>query len=342
MKAAVFHGAHQSLRLEEVPTPKPAAGEVLVKVAACGVCHTDLHYIDHGTPTFKKPPLVLGHEASGTVEETGAEVASFKKGDRILIPAVFTCGNCEYCRTGRENICRNMVMLGNHRDGAYAEYVCVPAKDLIPLPPEVPLEEGAIIADAVSTPYHALKNRANLRAGDTLVVFGCGGVGMNLVQLAAAMGGIVIGVDIAQAKLEMAKSLGATAVVNAAEVPDIDKEVRKLTGGGVDIAIEAIGDPKTLEQAFHCLKTGGRLIVLGYCDGPLSLPAGKIMFREMEILGSLGCRPADYPRIVELVRTGKIKLKELVSRRFPLSEINRAFDILRNGKDAVLRSIVLP
>ncbi|MBI4063230.1 MAG: zinc-binding dehydrogenase [Elusimicrobia bacterium] len=342
MKAAVFEGANQPLAIKDCAIPAPARGEALIKVAACGVCHTDLHYLDHGVPTFKAPPIILGHEAAGVIEELGPEVSNCKPGDRVLIPAVFTCGACEYCRNGRENICRNMVMLGNHRDGAFADYVSVPAKDLIALPKEIPLQEGAIIADAISTPFHALKNRANLRAGDVVVVFGCGGVGINLVQLASAMGGVVVAVDINEKKLELAKAFGAWAVVHAGESVDISKEIRKITGGGADIAIEAIGNPKTMEQAFGCLKTGGRLIVLGYYDGAVTFPAGRIMFREMEIIGSLGCRPVDYFKIVELVKTGKLKLKELVTHRFSLAQVNEGLDLLRNPTDSVLRSIVIP
>ena len=172
MKAAVFYGPNQQLKIEEWQTPIIKPNEVLVKVTACGVCHTDLHYIDHGTPTFKKPPLILGHEPSGIVAQVGSEVKNFKEGDRVLHPAVLTCGSCEFCRTGRENICATMTMFGNNIDGAYAEFVAAPAKDIFYLPKEIPLEEGAIIADAISTPYHAVKNRAEVKAGDSVVVFG--------------------------------------------------------------------------------------------------------------------------------------------------------------------------
>ncbi len=153
MKAAVFHGSSIGLKFEDIPVPKVGDDQILVKVAACGVCHTDLHYLEHGVPTFKKPPIVLGHEASGIVEEAGANVTNVKKGQRVLIPAVLTCGRCALCRMGRENICSNMVMLGNHCDGAYAEYVAVAAKDVLELPDSIPLEEASIIADAISTPY---------------------------------------------------------------------------------------------------------------------------------------------------------------------------------------------
>ena len=188
MKAALFHGSGKPLEVTEVPTPQPGPGQILVKVAACGVCHTDLHYLDHAVPTFKAPPMILGHEPSGTVAGLGAGVKNFKEGDRILLPAVLTCGTCFQCRSGRENICDNMVMFGNHVDGAYAEYVLAPAKDAFALPTEIPLEEGSIIADAVSTPFHAVVNRGQVKAGDNVVVFGCGGVGINAIQIAAAVG----------------------------------------------------------------------------------------------------------------------------------------------------------
>src|SRR5512134_873297 len=153
MKAAVFHAPKEPLRIEEVPTPTPGPGEVLVRVAACGLCHTDLHYLDHGTPTFKKPPLILGHEISGTIAGFGADaadVAGWAIGDPVLLPAVLTCGHCRPCREGRENICDESRMFGNHVDGGFAEFVVAPAKEICRLPAEIPLEAAAIIADALT------------------------------------------------------------------------------------------------------------------------------------------------------------------------------------------------
>ena len=179
MKAALFHGPHRALEVVDVPTPAPGPGEVLVKVAGCGLCHTDLHYLDHGVDTFKRPPLILGHEAAGIIAALGPETDGRAVGDRVLIPAVLSCGWCPYCRQGRENLCSNLVMLGNNVDGAYAEYVVVPARELVPVPEGVPLEQACVIADAVSTPYHAVKHRGRVRLGDTVAVVGCGGVGLN-------------------------------------------------------------------------------------------------------------------------------------------------------------------
>jgi len=341
MKAAVFYGPNQPLKIEEVDTPKIEAHEILVKIAACGVCNTDLHYIDHGVPTFKKPPMILGHEPSGIVEEVGSAVDKFKVGDRVLIPPVFSCGVCDNCRLGRENICFNMSMMGNNFDGAYAEYAKVPGKDCQHLPEELPLQESSIIADAISTPYHAVVNRAQVKPGNSVVVFGCGGVGINVVQMAAAAGGSVIAVDIVDKKLEVAQQLGAVHTINAADKEDkaLLKEIRSLTGGGADIAIEAIGNPKTIELGPAAVKAGGLHCQVGYTHHNVPVNAGRLMYREIEIKGSLGCRPVDYPKIIEMVRTGKIQLGPVVTHRFPLDEINDAFELMRKGES--LRSIVV-
>ncbi|MCH7530280.1 MAG: zinc-binding dehydrogenase [Gemmatimonadetes bacterium] len=340
MRAAVFHGPDRPMRVEEIPTPSPGPGEVLIRVAGCGVCHTDLHYIDHGTPTFKKPPLVLGHEISGTVEEVAADVTRHGVGDRVLLAAVTSCGACDACREGRENICANAQMLGNNVDGGYAEYVVAPAKDTFALPEQIPLEEGSIIADAITTPYHAVVNRGRVRQGDAVVVFGCGGVGLNVVQMAAAMGARVIAVDIAADKLAWAEKLGAEAILDPSSVDQVDKALRSLTGGGADVAFEVVGKPSTQEQALASLKTGGRAVFVGYSADAMTLNAGRVMFRELEVVGSLGCRPVDYPRVIEMVRQGRIQLTPLVTHRFPLEQIEAALQTLRSG-DAI-RVVVTP
>lgn len=339
MKAAIFYQAHQPLVVEEWPTPQPGPGQVLVKVAACGLCHTDLHYIDHGTPTFKKPPLILGHEISGTIAARGADV-TWREGDRVLLPAVYGCGQCALCRYGRENVCERMVMFGNNVDGGYAEYVIAPAKDIFALPDEIPLVEGAIIADATTTPYHAVVNRGQVKPGDKVVVFGCGGIGLNVVQVAAAVGAQVIAVDIVAQKLTWARQLGAQLALDATSYERIDKEIMKLTSGGADVSFEAIGNPVVQGQAFNSLRTGGRFVVVGFADKPTTLNLGKVMYREIEIIGSLGCRAVDYPRVLELVRQGKIKVKELVTARFALDDINTGLDALRAGQG--IRSVIVP
>lgn len=340
MKAALFLGSEQPLQIDDIPTPEPGPGEILVKVAACGVCHTDLHYLDHGVPTFKKPPLILGHEISGTIAVLGPQVSGWRDGDPVLLPAVYGCGQCRMCREGRENICESMVMFGNNVDGGYAEYVLAPAKDALPMPPSIPLIEGAIIADAITTPYHAVVNRGEIRPGDKVVVFGCGGIGLNIVQVASALGAEVTAVDVIDSKLELAVELGAAHTMNSSQVERIDKEIRKLTGGGADVAFEAIGLPVTQEQAFASIRTGGRFVVVGFSAKPMQLNSGRVMFRELEVVGSLGCRAVDYPRVLSMVQSGMINLQKLVTGHFPLSDINQAFDLLRQGEG--IRSVITP
>ena len=340
MKAAVLRGANRALEVMEVPTPSPGPGEVLVRVVGCGMCHTDLHYLDHGVKTFKEPPIILGHEAAGTVEKLGDGSADVAEGDRVLIPAVLSCGTCRYCRRGRENICDNLVMLGNNIDGAYAEFVVVPASQLISVPASIPLERASIIADAVSTPYHAVKHRGRVQAGDIVAVVGCGGVGLNVVQCATLAGARVIAIDVNEQRLDIARTLGAMETVNPNEVERIDKHVRKLTDGGVDVAFEAIGNPKTMRVAYSLLRRGGRLCVIGYSADEVTLSAAKLMYFELEVVGSLGCGAGEYPEIIGLVEAGRLRLDIIVSGCIPLDDINDGFDRLRRGEG--VRWVVTP
>ncbi len=345
MRAAVFEKVKEPLKVVDdydSPNIDGVTGQVIVDITACGVCHTDLGFLDHGVPTGKSPPLILGHEMSGVVKEISGDVKLFKQGDHVLIPAVISCGNCFQCRTGRENICSKQIFFGSNVDGGFAEQIMVPAKDIFHLPSEVPLEEGCIIADAISTPYHAVKNRGQVKPGDWTVVIGCGGIGLNLVQNIKVAGGLPIAVDIVPEKLDIAKKLGAVETISAKEMDDrgIVGAIRKLTGGGADIAFEAIGNPATFKQAFNSLRTGGRLVAVGYSpkrwDG---FDIGRVMFREMELMGSLGCRTVDYPRIIELVKNKRIVVEPLVTAKYPLSEINEAFDVMRRGEG--VRTVIL-
>lgn len=340
MKAAVFRGPNRPLEITDVATPEPKQGEVLVKVAGCGMCHTDLHYLDHGVKTFKEPPIILGHEAAGTIAALGPGVSGHAEGDRVLIPAVLSCGRCRYCRGGRENLCERLRMLGNHMDGAYAEFVTVPADEVVGVPAELPLEKACVIADAVSTPYHAVKHRGRVRPGDTVAVVGCGGVGLNVVQCAAAAGGRVLALDVNAERLEAARALGAAWTLAPDTVQRPDKEVRRLLGGGADVAFEAIGKPETIRLAFNLLRPGGRLCIIGFSHDEVALSAAKIMFYELEVVGSLGCGGGEYPEILALVESGRIALDPIVSGTIPLADINDGFDRLRRGEG--VRWVVTP
>ncbi|MCK4439686.1 zinc-binding dehydrogenase, partial [Candidatus Bathyarchaeota archaeon] len=203
---------------------------------------------------------------------------------------------------------------------------------------EIALEEASIISDAMSTPFHALKNRANVRPGDSVVIYGVGGVGLNAVQIAVALGAFVIAVDKVDEKLEHARELGAAETINV-DVENPVKAVRRITGGGADVAVEAIGIPEVMRMAFDSVRWGGRAVIVGYSNKDLSISAARLMFREIEVYGSLGCRIVDFPPLVDMVRRGKLKL--LVSDKMPLDRINEALEMLRKGKIKT-RAIVIP
>ncbi|HEY6203725.1 MAG TPA: zinc-binding dehydrogenase [Candidatus Limnocylindria bacterium] len=340
MRAAVFSGPGRALDMATIARPEPAPGEVLVRVSACGLCHSDLHYLDHGVPTFKTPPLVLGHEISGTVVRAGSGVDPAKVGASVLLAPVTTCGGCVPCRTGRENVCTAQRMLGNSVDGGFAEFVTAPARDAFGVPPEVPLEEACVIADAMTTAFHAVTRRARIKAGESVVVYGCGGLGLCVVQVCVLVGARVIAVDIDPRKLALATELGASVAIDARD-GDPAKRVRRETDGGADAAIEAIGLPKTQEQALASLRTGGRLVLLGYSAEPMALPGGRVTYRELTVIGTLGCRPVDFPAVLDLVRRGKLLLGPLVTHRYPLDRINEGLDALRRG-EGVRHIVVFP
>ena len=310
MKAAIFYGPGQPFTVEEVPTPKPKPGEVLVKVAACGVCHTDLHYTDHNVPTFKKPPLILGHEASGVVAAVGHDVTGWAEGDRVLLPAVYGCGVCDACRRGRENICDSMIMFGNNIDGAFAEYIAVSQHTLFALPQELPLVESCIIADAITTPYQAVVNRGQVKPGDVVAVFGCGGIGLNVVQMAAAAGGQVIAVDVLAQKLAWAKQMGAEVTIDAGQIERVDKEIRKLSRGGADVTLRIRGRERSGRA--ESISDDAPRIAEGLRKFLMQVP-GYARFYDMTLDQDGVPKPEDLARAAEEVVMIEIRLGEPAS-----------------------------
>ena len=339
MRAAVFRGVEKGLAVEEVPRPVPGPSEALVEVAACGLCGTDLHYLLGEAATAKAPPVVLGHEISGVVTELGPGAAGPSVGSRVLVPPVLPCGVCRLCRTGRENICPGLRMVGNHLDGGFADFLVAPARDLVALPDDLPLAESSVIADALSTPFHAVVHRARVQPGEWVALVGCGGLGTGALQFATLAGAHVIAIDLNPERLDRARRLGALATLNPKEV-DVAKEVRKITSGGADVAMEVVGSPATFSTALSTVRRGGRLCVVGYSDQAAPLPLGRLMFFEEEIAGSLGCRPADFPAIVELVRRGRVRLDPMITGRVSLDRLPEAVEHLRAGRG--LRTLVIP
>lgn len=345
MRAAVFYGPSGSwpekpMLVEEVAKPSPGPNEVLVKVAACGVCRTDLEYLKESPPP-KAPPIILGHEPSGVVAEIGSEVEDIKPGQKVLLTFSLPCGSCQFCRSGQENLCPQIVIVGASRDGAFAEYVVVPATAVYPLPEGLPLEESCIISDAVATSYHAINDIAGVRPGDTVAIFGAsGGLGLICVQLASAIGATVIGVGRKRWKLEKAKELGAAEILSSDEVERVDQAIRRMSGGGTDISVDVTGIPAMVENAFKSTRPGGKVVVVGFSFDKIQLDINRLVWFELTVRGCRTYNPVDLPKILKLVESGVVDLGQTVSHRFKLEEINQAYQMLDRGE--LIRGIVIP
>jgi len=340
MRAAVYHKPYSRLSIEERLMPEPGPDEVLIKVRACGICHTDLHFIDHGVPPLKKPPLILGHEISGTVDEVGDQVEGLSVGQPVLVAVMVPCYECAYCQQGRTNLCRRKHIPGNAFDGGFAEYMTVHKNGVIPLPEEIPLEPACVIADVFGTTYHALHEVARLQPEETLLVFGTGGLGSAAIQVAKHQGASVIALDMNPLKLQWAEELGADETINASSIRDLGGYVRDLTDGGVDVALEAVGAPRTIYQAFTCLRPAGRLIILGYTRNEFKLPEPQLVVEERAVLGVRSCPMEVYPKVFEHVINGEYRLEPIVTKRLQLQDIEEGLNSVRSGQ--TLRTIIEP
>ena len=355
MKAAVMYGVGQPLVIEDVEVDEPRAGEVLIKTSASGVCHSDLHFMEGSYPTAV--PIVLGHESAGVVEKVGPGVTRVQPGDRVVIAFVTSCGNCDFCVTGKPFLCSGSAKLGRGdrlklngnpipqfaNMSAFAEYQLVSENACVRVPDGVPMEAAALVGCSVMTGVGAVSNTAKVPVGSTVAVIGCGGVGLNVIQGAALAGAArIIAIDVFENKLAAARQFGATDVIDASQDDPVGK-VLGMTGGGVDFAFEAIGLAKTAEQCFNMTKAGGRAVVVGMIPVTqmVSVP-GAMFLREKGIIGSFygsTRQTHDMPWLMELYRQKRLKIDELITRRYRLGEINEAYDALKKGE--VNRSVLL-
>jgi len=340
MKAAVYHKPYSKLELETWDIPSPGPGEVLIRVAACGICHTDLHFIDHGVAPLKAPPLILGHEITGTIAETGDGVQGFTENQRVLVSVIIPCLKCEYCRSGHTNLCRDKIIPGSKIDGGYAEYVVVPKEGVVPLPDGISMEEGTTIGDVFGTAHHAAIDIGKIQQEETVLIFGSGGLGSAAIQIAKAIGAYVIALDMNPLKLEWAEEMGADETVNAYGIRDLGGHVRELTDGGVDVTLEAVGAPRTIYQAFTCLRPTGRLVILGYTRNEFKIPEPQLVVEERSIFGARGCPISTYQDIFQEVENGTYRLAPLIRKQLPLNDIERGLNSVRSGQ--TLRTIILP
>ena len=342
MIAARLIKAGQPLSIDEVAVPDPAPDEVLVKVAACGLCGTDLHLAVAGDLPVERTPITLGHECAGTVAATGRDVRGSREGDRVALFPAASCGTCRFCLQGRESLCEFSRVYGMARDGALAEYVVAPARCTIALPPAVSFEIGAIVTDGVSTPFHALRSRGALRAGETVAVGGCGGLGTHAIMLARLMGASrIVAVDVDARALERARALGADFTVNPDEEDPVKAVRRHL--GGVDLALEFVGVAQTVETALRLMDKGGRAVLVGVGMGRASLPPLlSFVGREQSVIGSFGMDRRDIADLFSLIAAGRLDLAASVSARYPLQQADAALQHLARKDSGVVRVVVVP
>jgi propanol-preferring alcohol dehydrogenase len=342
MKAARLHKIGEELRIDCLSIPQAEISDVLVKVKASGICHSDLNY-RNGVGVVAGLPITLGHEIAGIIAEVGDDVRDVARGDRVCVHYVLSCGRCVYCKAGKENLCEKYKMVGKDVDGGFAEYVKVPARNALKLPETIPLEQGAILGCAVSTAFHALR-RGSVGIGNTVLVYGVGGVGAHAVQLASKIfnAGKVIAIDKVDAKLRLASKLGADEVVNANKCDPV-RRIKEITGGKlVDVVLEFIGMKKTIQTAMKCVGKGGRMVMVGIGPDDITVsPYKTVIGREIELIGANDHLKSEMIKLIDLVDAGKIDLSHSITHRFSLEDVNDGFGILEKGVGNLLRVVVV-
>ena len=357
-KAVVFRELNQPVVVEEIAVDPPKRGEITVKMAACGVCHSDLSAVNGTIPL--PPPLVLGHEAAGVVVEVGEGVSGIAVGDHVVSNFIYMCGSCRFCTGGRPVLCieQGKALLtppeGTPRThdaagkplgifsgcGVMAEYATLSMVNVVKIDPAIPLDRAALVGCAVTTGVGAVFNTAKVEPGSSVVVFGCGGVGLNAIQGAAIAGARqVIAVDTVASKLEFAKTFGATHTLLLKTGEDPVKELKKLTGGGADYAFECVGNGELSGTAYRAIARGGKAVIVGVARGSdmISVKQPGMVFEEKTLQGSMfgSCVPRiDFPRMLGLYMAGKLKLDELITRRYSIDEAPQAFEDMQSGKNA--------
>ncbi len=344
MQAARLIRAGEPLSVEKIPVPVPAGDEVLVRVRACGLCGTDIHLAVVGDIPVARTPITLGHEGAGEIAAVGPSVKNFKLGDRVALLPAACCGVCRFCRVGRESLCETSSVYGMARDGALAQYIAAPARAVLPLPDGIPFDIAAIVTDGVSTPFHALRNRGRLTAGESVAVVGCGGLGTHAIILARLMGAsLIVAIDPDEAARKRATELGADLAIDP-KAGDPAKALRsRLARRGVDLSLEFVGHPETVETAVRLLDKSGRAVVVGVGMGRPALPP-LISFVGMEqaVIGSFGMDRRDIEDLFALIASGHLDLGRSVSARYPLAKVNDALDRLASKDQGVVRLVVEP
>ncbi len=330
--AARYFNPNEPLKLERIPKPQPGPNDALLRVKAAGICHTDLHIMAGMMPT-RPPPVTLGHEIAGQVEETGPNVTQFKKGNRAVVHFLSPCGSCKYCLEGRGVQCENLFnrpFYGASHDGGYAEYCTVDADRLVPIPENVAYDFAATLGCAGLTAYHAVRKVGKVHLAENVGIYGTGGVGMYAVQMASNSGANVIAVSRKKEKLQMAETLGANHTINKNQA-NVPEEIKKATSGrGVDVMFDFVANDQSITESANSLANGGRLIVIGVSKTPLPLDAQSLVFRGLSVSGSLVGTKNELVDLMGLAKTQEIQ--SVVTRGFKLHEINEGLESLRQGE----------
>lgn len=338
MRAAVLEQFDEPLVVQDVPDPVPSSADAIVRTRASGMCQTDLRAFTGAIPTVELP-RVIGHELAGEVVALGSNAAGVEEGDPVAAQLDIWCGTCQFCRTGKFDYCANLRRLGLEADGSHAEYVRIPARNLLPLPPEVSFEQGAAVPDAVGSAYHAVKSRAQLRVGQTIAIYGLGGLGLNAVQVAALSGATrIIAIARTPERRRLALELGATDAIDPDEV-ELVEAVREISDGlGVDAFIDLVGIEGSIDQAAQACKRGGRVVVVGYKVPAFESNTMRLVINETQIMGSRSSTRAEQQEAISLIAQGR--LRPVVARRFALADVNDAYDELRGGS-VIGRSVLV-
>lgn len=341
MKAARLHRIGEKLRIDTVEVPEVGPNDVMVDIRASGICHSDLNYRD-GVSPVSKLPITLGHEIAGVISKTGERVKGIRAGDRVCVHYIRSCGNCSFCRAGRENFCNEYRMIGKDIDGGFAEGIAVPASNVLKLPSVVPLEQACILGCAVSTSYHALK-RGRIRAGDTVVVYGVGGLGVQAISLARIFkAGKIVAVDISDEKLKLAKKLGADETVNAATADPAHRIAEMTEGRLADLVLDFVGAAKAVEQEIRCVGNGGRMVLVGIGRDDIKVsPYKTIIGKEMEVIGVNDHLRSELAELIEIVGSGKMDLSTSITNRVRLDEVNSGLRILEEKTGDPIRIVVM-
>ncbi len=344
MRAARFDRASRQLSVRDVPVPQPGPGEVLVRVQAAGICLSDVHMIDGTMPDFPLEHVTPGHEVAGTIERVGPAVPFWQPGQRVVLLAGRNCGVCRHC-VGGGGACLNPLVMGQHYDGDWAEYVVVPFQVVAALPDSIPFEQAALIPDAVATPYSGLIRRGGLRLGEVVGLWGIGGLGAHAVQIARLAGAaLIVAVDPLDAARERALQLGADHALDPRTV-DVRAEIMRLTDGdGLDLSVDLAGINSALDQAVSCLGRSGRAVIIGMCLEPVRLTEASVILGYMNhgVLGHDGYEPRDIVQLIRLVASGHLNLSGSVSHVVPLEDVARGVIRLRTQEGNPVRIVVRP